>query len=513
MNAAVAAGRPLYHPAGATAYLGQTSPALSVPSGLAWVGDGRLSLLTSDTPAGTTFAFAQNTGWATSTAATNISVSGLRFRRTVSMAGTEGPYDGALVFRKITGLVISSCVFESGMSGAVVEGCQDYEVEWNRGYSQGDCSFRIPFYSGIADAGGGVVRGNRSFNAGFGLDGVTPVTGATVGDAFIFTQTGLDAFDNIALNPQQNALETGSSVSNLHIDGFSVICNLSGRNGSLLLQAVTDSDVRNVRLYCPTSPGRVYLPNNTCKNVQISGVKGYGMAAVTVGNGAIECNVRNVEIDAANLTYATGTPPVSFDARSATPMTLEDCKVYNAQRTGFSVLGGGVGLTRVRRCEAWDCGQTPGTVDDQIGFLIEITGGTIENCVSGNNATTQQRQGYYIPSGSWVWFNNRSVATTIAPIRFEAVTNLVGRPVADTASFSGTAPAGLSAGVATLSSGAVVVATTSVTSVSRITLTAQDNSSTGALRVSARTAGTSFTITSSNAGDSGVVAWEIREPQ
>lgn len=67
-------------------------------------------------------------------------------------------------------------------------------------------------------------------------------------------------------------------------------------------------------------------------------------------------------------------------------------------------------------------------------------------------------------------------------------------------------------GVATLSGGTVVVANTSVTATSRIFLTAQDGSSTGALRVSARTAGTSFTITSSNAGDSGVVAYEIFEP-
>ena len=67
-------------------------------------------------------------------------------------------------------------------------------------------------------------------------------------------------------------------------------------------------------------------------------------------------------------------------------------------------------------------------------------------------------------------------------------------------------------GVATLSSGTIVVSNTSVTASSRIQLTAQDNNSTGALRVSARTAGTSFTITSSNAADSGVVAYEIFEP-
>ena len=67
-------------------------------------------------------------------------------------------------------------------------------------------------------------------------------------------------------------------------------------------------------------------------------------------------------------------------------------------------------------------------------------------------------------------------------------------------------------GTVLLSAGTAVVANSNVTAASRIFLTAQDNLSTGALRVSARTAGTSFTITSSNAADSGVVAWEIFEP-
>lgn len=67
-------------------------------------------------------------------------------------------------------------------------------------------------------------------------------------------------------------------------------------------------------------------------------------------------------------------------------------------------------------------------------------------------------------------------------------------------------------GVATLIAGTVTVANTSVTANSRILLTGQDNNATGALRVSARVAGTSFTITSSDAGASGVVAYEIFEP-
>ena len=66
-------------------------------------------------------------------------------------------------------------------------------------------------------------------------------------------------------------------------------------------------------------------------------------------------------------------------------------------------------------------------------------------------------------------------------------------------------------GVATLTGGSVTVANTSVTTTSRIQLTAQDNNTVGALRVSARTVGASFTITSGVGTDSGVVAYEIFE--
>ena len=68
-------------------------------------------------------------------------------------------------------------------------------------------------------------------------------------------------------------------------------------------------------------------------------------------------------------------------------------------------------------------------------------------------------------------------------------------------------------GIATLAAGTVVVNTTAVTANSRIFLTPQETGAlTGILRVSARTAGTSFTILSSVNTDTAVVAWEIFEP-
>lgn len=68
-------------------------------------------------------------------------------------------------------------------------------------------------------------------------------------------------------------------------------------------------------------------------------------------------------------------------------------------------------------------------------------------------------------------------------------------------------------GTATLTAGAATVSTTAVTANSRIFLTNQALGGTaGFLRVSARTAGTSFTITSSSGTDTSTVAWMIVEP-
>lgn len=70
-------------------------------------------------------------------------------------------------------------------------------------------------------------------------------------------------------------------------------------------------------------------------------------------------------------------------------------------------------------------------------------------------------------------------------------------------------------GIATLVAGTAVVSNTSVTATSRIQLTAQSLGTVTvptALAVSARTAGTSFTILSSNLVDTSVVAYSIFEP-
>jgi hypothetical protein len=73
--------------------------------------------------------------------------------------------------------------------------------------------------------------------------------------------------------------------------------------------------------------------------------------------------------------------------------------------------------------------------------------------------------------------------------------------------------ANMAQGVATLAAGTVTVANTSVTATSRIHLTVQTPGGTvGSPYVSARTAGTSFTITSTSGTDTSTVAYLICEP-
>lgn len=68
-------------------------------------------------------------------------------------------------------------------------------------------------------------------------------------------------------------------------------------------------------------------------------------------------------------------------------------------------------------------------------------------------------------------------------------------------------------GTAVLVGGAIVVLNTSITALTRIILTSQvDGGTPGFLRVSARTPGTSFTITSSAGADTSTVAFLLVEP-
>ena len=93
--------------------------------------------------------------------------------------------------------------------------------------------------------------------------------------------------------------------------------------------------------------------------------------------------------------------------------------------------------------------------------------------------------------------------------------NIAGNVNAITAGKGLTVKGGSNARIGTspLTAGSVVVANTSVTASTVILLTSQaDGGSPGFVRVSTRTAGTSFTITSSSGTDTSTIGWLLVEP-
>lgn len=85
-------------------------------------------------------------------------------------------------------------------------------------------------------------------------------------------------------------------------------------------------------------------------------------------------------------------------------------------------------------------------------------------------------------------------------------------PVQSTNGFNITEQTNGRMGVATMVAGTIEVANTSVTANSRIFLTVQAAGGTQGHLSITRTAGTSFTITSTSNLDTSTVAWEIKEP-
>lgn len=110
-----------------------------------------------------------------------------------------------------------------------------------------------------------------------------------------------------------------------------------------------------------------------------------------------------------------------------------------------------------------------------------------------------------------------TVALTASPTFTGDVNASTGNVLASTAGKGFRAKEGSNAkqGTATLVGGTVTVSNTSITTSSRIFLTVQSLgtvSAPKAVAVTARVASTSFTITSSDATDTSVVAYEIFEP-
>jgi hypothetical protein len=216
---------------------------------------------------------------------------------------------------------------------------------------------------------------------------------------------------------------------------------------------------------------------------------------------------------------ATGTSwSVSFEAISATAAL--NGQTWTVSAFTKLISGSLSGITPYLLINSYSSGSGYLT-SNSAGFTPNPSSAALTNSRITNTATLSNASTAYIAP---VYQLNFTVGTVVSCILRIAMPQLepraqAGYPIgtAGTAMTLGSGlrvPEGSNAkqGVATLVAGTVVVPNTSVTAVSRIFLTAQDNNTNGEVKVSARTPGTSFTILSTNSSDTGVIAYEIFEP-
>lgn len=154
----------------------------------------------------------------------------------------------------------------------------------------------------------------------------------------------------------------------------------------------------------------------------------------------------------------------------------------------------------------------------QQGLGVISTTGDVTSRILQGSVTGDTVQRFIIgPDGAHGWGPGGSTArdTTLARSAAGILSVTTGSFSVTTAGSGLAVKEGSNAkqGTAALTAGSVVVSNTSVTATSRIFLTSNaDGGTPGFLRVSARTAGTSFTITSSSGTDTSTVAYQIFEP-
>ena len=193
---------------------------------------------------------------------------------------------------------------------------------------------------------------------------------------------------------------------------------------------------------------------------------------------------------------ATGTPVLNIRASADDDIYLS-MNFANIQGVGVTVLGAGnpIGFLGA---------DTTGTDD---GGDVTVRGGNAAGSGDGGDLSLLSGSGGGVDGNITVEAGGGQLSlNAVAGIRLEAVGTKLN--IQDS-----TANGDPSFGRATLVAGTVTVNTTAVTANSNILLTSQvDGGTPGFLRVSARVANTSFTITSSDGADTSTIAWWILEP-
>ena len=282
------------------------------------------------------------------------------------------------------------------------------------------------------------------------------------------------------------------SIASLIIRGNKIYGNL-GTNPGINLKGITDSliadnyisDIEQAQgiflqagTLAATVPARVTITGNVINRCNNEGIIATAGDSLSITGNVCTSNGSHAGINLRTVTRSIVMGNVC-NSNAAAGIELE------STCTSCLVMG------NIARDDGSGIKVSTGAAQTQVNGLLEAS-------ASNNN----------------LWAFNEADANSTAQLSLVGAGNATAYNVL-TAAVGGLAtPEGSNTkqGTATLVAGTVVVANTSVTANSRIFLTPQDNNTAGALRVSARTAGTSFTILSSNGADTGVVAYEIFEP-
>lgn len=362
------------------------------------------------------------------------------------------------------------------------------------------------------------LTGYNSANENISIDGNISQGGLNNGIHFggsHISYTGNEVYDAINnglfhsphTGVQTDVTITGNTVVSCGLQGIRVrntsVCAISGNTtifnttAGMGLDDCSDVSITGNIIRSNTTEGIVFGGTNTRLNISSNEVTSNGSVGLAIanvtfaniigniinsnsgaailgggteGNNTIACNILRSNVGGASLLFANNTKVYGNDTNMGPAFhvsTPSDQQAFAIHNTSLAS----------NRFWSWR----------------PVTNGTDTDVYIRENGGTPADRGRYVAGGRQEWFGDFALTVAGKGLSVKEGSNA-------------------KQGVATLVAGTVTVNNTSVTANSRILLSAQDNSTTGALRISARSPGTSFTITSSNAGDTGVIAYEIFEP-
>lgn len=335
---------------------------------------------------------------------------------------------------------------------------------WNKG----DVVWNINSGSGSASGWICTAAGNPGTWLALGYAGVTPISGGGTGAtsfaaASIPTLSGSNTWTGITNTWTQPAQSSGSP-------------NMLVFTGGAHTTLTSGTEATDINI-------------NLARTVQFATTTPATQRAVRLQAPTYSCNTAAQTITTASTLEIGGAPVAGTNVTITNPMALRIAG-------GGFFTGGGICIN----------GAYGGTVT---GMLLDYNqyAASTSRIMSFNGS----RQNMVIDGLTTALLNNGTQKLITSTTGVDVAGNVVVTSAGSGLKVKEGSNATM--GTATLTAGAVTVSTTAVTASSRIQLTGNSDGGTpGWLRVSARSAGTSFTITSSSGTDTSTVAWIIVEP-